>query len=100
MNNTTIKYTIEDLQGFYISEKFPENTQFQLMLTEGMNGEPYKTFDKVDSLRETLKLLFDWADRNFQSLPYMRVLFLEADAIVIDFGSYVQFGLIKIIYSA
>lgn len=102
MNTTnatnTINYTTEDLQGFFLTNKFPENTQFEMSITEEMNGKPYKTFDKVDSFKEALKLLYDWADRNSQSVSYLRMLFLEPDAIVIDFGSYVQFGLIKIIY--
>lgn len=98
MNNTTLKYTPEDLLHFYSTKNFPENTKFQALLTEGMNGKPYIISYEMDSIEEAEKLLYDWLNGNYQLEPYSRLIFIEPDAIVIDFGSYVQFGLIRIIY--
>ena len=98
MNNTTLKYTPEDLLHFYSTKKFPENTQFLVMFTMGMNGKPFVMSYKMDSIEEAEELLYSWISENDESEPYSRIIFLEPDAIVIDFGSHVQFGLIRIIY--
>lgn len=95
---STIKYTPEDLQHFYTNNRFPENTKFQTLLTEGINGKPYIISYEMDSIEEAQELLYSWISENDEAESYSRLIFLEPDAIVIDFGSHVQFGLIRIIY--
>lgn len=100
MNNTDIANTRENAHLFYSNNSFPKGTEFEVFITEGMNGKRISQPQTVYTLDAARAVIWEWIGNStlHEVAERWQPIYFYNDRIVINFGSWVAWGLIKITY--